>query len=112
MFMQTKLIRVRFTKINSRIIATALPCNSQITVISAYNPTESARLESKYSFYDELHTVISSIRAHNFVIVLGDFNARLGKIFHNSSPHIIGRYSYHQNTNDNGGRLVRLCENL
>ena len=35
--------------------------NPQITITSAYALTESARLESKDSFCDELHTVISSI---------------------------------------------------
>ena len=85
--------------------------NPQITITSAYALTESARLESKDSFCDELHTVISSIPVHNFVIVLGDFNARIGKISFDSFPKIIGRYSYYQSTNDNSKRLVRLCEN-
>ena len=49
-----------------------LRCNTQITIISAYAPTESARLESKDSFYDKLHIAISSIPAHNFFIDLGD----------------------------------------
>ena len=88
-----------------------LRCNPQIMIMSAYAPTESAQLESKDSFYYELHTAISSISAHNFVIVLWDFNARIGKISHDSSPQIIGRYSYHQNTINNGERLVNLCEN-
>ena len=63
-----------------------LHCNPKITITSAYALTESARLESKDSFGDELHTVISSIPAHNFVIVLGDFNARIGKISYDSFP--------------------------
>ena len=35
-----------------------LLCNPQITIISAYAPTESTRLESKDSLYDEFHTTI------------------------------------------------------
>ena len=46
------------------------------------------------------------------MIVLGDFNAGIGKISHDSSPQIIGKYSYHQNTNDDGELLVSLCENI
>ena len=33
------------------------------------------------------------------------------KMIQDSSPQIIGRYSYHENTNNNGERLVNLCEN-
>ena len=87
-----------------------LRCNPQITIISAYAPTELAQVEAKDSFYDELHTTISSIPAQNFLLVLGDFNARIGKTFHESFPQTIGRYFYHQETNDNGERLVSLCE--
>ena len=98
-----------FMKSKFQIITMTLRCNPQITIMSAYAPTESTQLESKDSFYHELHTAVSSISAHNFVIVLWDFNARIGKISHDSSPQIIGRYSYHQNTVDNGERLVNLC---
>ena len=82
--------------------------NLQIAIISAYAPIELAWLESKDSFYGELNTSISSIPACNFVIVLGDFNAHIGKISHEFSLQIIGRYSYHENTNDSSEWLINL----
>ena len=88
-----------------------LRCNLQITIISAYAPTESAQQEAKDSFYDDLKSAISSIPAHNFLLVLGDFNARVGKTSHESSPQTIGRYFYHEITNDNGNKLVSLSKN-
>ena len=88
-----------------------LCCNPQITIISAHAPIESAQLVSKDSFYDELHSAICLISVHNFVIVLGDLNACNGKISHESPLQIIGRYSYHQNTNNNSKLLINLCEN-
>ena len=57
--------------------------------ISACAPAESVWLESKDSFYDNLHTVISSIPAHNFLIVLEDFNACIRNIFHDPSHKLL-----------------------
>ena len=101
---------LRITKVNSRIITMTLRCNPQITIISVYTLTELAQVEAKDSFYDELHTTISSIPAHSFLLVLGDFNAHIGKTSHESSPQTIGRYFYHQETNDNSERFISLCE--
>ena len=67
-------------------------------------------MEAKDSFYDELNTTISSITAHNFLLALRDFNAHIGRTSHEASPQTISRYFYHQETNDNGVRLVSLCE--
>ena len=100
---------VSITKVNSRIITMTLRCNPQ-RIISAYDPTELAHVEAKDSFYDELHTTISSIPVHNFLLALGDFNTRIGKISHESSLQTISRHFYHQETNDNGERLISLCE--
>ena len=73
--------------------------------------TESAWLESKGSFCDEIYIAISSISRHDFLLVLVNFNARIRKVSYDLSPRIIARYSYHQNANGSGERLGSLCEN-
>ena len=68
-----------------------LRCNPQ-RIISTCDPTELAQVEAKDSFYDELHTTISSAPAHNFRLALGDSNARIEKTSHDSSLQTISRH--------------------
>jgi len=62
------------------------------------------KVKSKDSFYEELEQV--SITSLN-IILLGDFNAKVGreKIFKPT----IGQESLHQDSNDNGVRLVNFA---
>ena len=57
---------------------------------------------------NNLTDCIRKVPLHNFVVLLGDLNARKGP----SIAHLktIGRYPYHEETNDNGNRLFDLCE--
>ena len=49
------------------------------TVISAYAPTLDATDEVKEDFYSQLDTVLSAIPKRDKTILLGDFNARVGR---------------------------------
>jgi hypothetical protein len=60
--------------------------------------------------YDDLECCINNIPKHNLLIVAGDFNARIGYDSHNNNPKVIGRYTFHTETNTNGSKLVLLCE--
>ena len=51
-------------------------------------------------FYDELPAAIQSVPAHNFLVILGDFNARLGP----QDAH----FTFHSETNRNGEHLAAL----
>ncbi|KAJ8401509.1 hypothetical protein AAFF_G00384280 [Aldrovandia affinis] len=70
------------------------------TVMSVYSPTNVALIEELERFYDDLRTAIHHVPAHNFLIILGDFNARLGP---EDAP-----FTYHTNTNRNGEHLAAL----
>lgn len=50
--------------------------------------------------------------AHNFLIVAGDFNARIGADYNLTSPNTVGKHTYHDITNNNGFKLTTLCEML
>ena len=69
-------------------------------------PSEEKSDESKDSFYEELEQVF-----HNFPkytkILLGDFNAKVGR--ENVFKPTIGQESLHQDSNDNGVRLVNFA---
>lgn len=82
--------------------------NSQkITLISVYAPTMTANINVIENFYQELDNVLSGIPRSNRVILLGDFNARVGKDFE-LWPSVLGRNGIGK-TNSNGLRLLDLC---
>ena len=78
-------------------------------VISAYAPTLDAECEKKDMFYEDLQTVLNEIPASDQIILLGDFNARVGADF-NSWPTCIGKFGIGK-MNENGQRLLEFCTN-
>jgi endonuclease/exonuclease/phosphatase family metal-dependent hydrolase len=78
-----------------------------ISIISAYAPTEEAREEDKEAFYDVLSGECSLVPKYDTLILLGDFNARIGKEHFVSS--VAGRHTLHEVTNENGKRLSELA---
>lgn len=97
-------------KISSRIILINFDCNPQLTIISAYAPTNIASETDKVAFYDLLEYTINSIPQHNLLFVAGDFNAQIGSDSHMASPRTVGRSTYYDKTNSNGEKLISLCE--
>ena len=43
-------------------------------------------------------------------MVTGDFNARIGKESHETNPRTVGPACYYESTNNNGKRMIDLCE--
>ena len=80
-------------------------CN--IIVLNAHAPTEEKSDDSKDSFYEELEQVFDHFPKYHMNIMLGDFNAKLGRedIFKLT----IRNESLHQDSNDNGVKSTKLC---
>ena len=85
------------TRESSRILKATFSGNPERTIIITYSPTNVADEEVVNEFYDELDVVTKSVPSHNFLGVIGDFNARLGKD--------IAAFTYHESTNRNGELL-------
>ena len=85
---------------SDRILIANFKGNPATTVITVYSPTNTAEDKTIEAFYECLKRAIESVPAHDVLILLGDFNARIG-----TSD---ARFPYHMITNRNGTHLVDL----
>ena len=81
--------------------------NQHMSVISAYAPTLDADDEHKEAFYSALDLAISRTPATDKLVVLGDFNARVGN--DRSSWPAIGAHGIGKKANSNGLLLLSKC---
>jgi hypothetical protein len=101
-----------FIPTSERILSNRLKTHLGFAVIAVYapiNPTNSTSEDSAASvaFYDQLHSVVASAPRRDMVIVLGDFNARVGHGPGHLSP-AIGPHCLDE-CNGNGVRLLDFC---
>ena len=74
------------------------------SLINAHAPTNESTEEIKEEFYEKLSKAYSNCPRHDIKIILGDMNAKVGReeVFRPT----IGKWSLHEETNENGLRLV------
>ena len=83
-------------------------CNNIFLYVHA--PSEEKSDDSKASFYEELEQVSYHFPKYHTKILLGDFNAKVGR--KNIFKPTIGNECVHQNSNDNGVRILCTSYNL
>ena len=95
--------------INDRLMTLRLPLSGKkhATIVSAYAPTMTNPDEVIDKFYDVLDSVISAAPRTDKLILLGDFNARVGTD-HQTWEGVIGSEGV-GNCNSNGLLLLRKC---
>ena len=86
-------------KVPERILKVYFEGTPLVVVYVIYAPTDVANNSNKS---------LSKEQPHSVDVVLGDPNGRTGLDSHQQNSQIIGRYTYHDSTNDNGKRLVDL----
>ena len=84
-----------------------LSCGKFVTIVSAYAPTMTNPDETKDKFYEDLYTVIAAVPNTDKLIILGDFNARVG-CDSVSWEGVIGKHGV-GNCNSNGLPLLQTC---
>ena len=89
--------------LNLRLNSTTDP----VTLISVYAPTVSATPHTKDLFYENLASIIRNIPSKEQVVVLWDFNARVGAD-HDLWPTCLGQLGVGK-VNENGQQLLELC---
>jgi exonuclease III len=80
-------------------------CN--IILLNAHAPTEDRGDDSKDSFYEELEGRFDHFPKYHMKILLGDFNAKVGR--EDTFKPTTGNESLHQDSNDNGVRVVNFA---
>ncbi|KAL5248275.1 hypothetical protein ACHWQZ_G017455 [Mnemiopsis leidyi] len=99
---------ISYTPVSDRVITARLHSKHiNISVTVVYAPTEDAEPGTKDAFYRELNDVQSELPAHDIKLVLGDFNARVGRD-NEAHPGVIGTHSYHMESYYRGYVSVKL----
>ena len=78
-----------------------------VILVSLYAPTMSPTSDIKDEFYENLAAIISSVPNNEQLVLLGDFNARVGAD-HDTWPFCLGQFRVGK-MNENGQRLLGLC---
>ena len=93
---------------SERILTLRLNTTScPMTLISVYAPTMMATPDVKDEFYECLCATLLKLPPKDQVILLGDFNARVGSD-HEAWPSCLGKFNVGK-MNENGQRLLELC---
>ncbi|BHF80113.1 hypothetical protein SprV_0702323700 [Sparganum proliferum] len=96
--------------INDRLMSLRLPLRRGgkfATIISAYAPPMTSPVAARDKFYEDLHALLATVSKADKLIVLGDFNARVGTD-HTAWRAVQGPHGL-RGSNDNGLLLLRTC---
>lgn len=103
---------VSFSSCNSRIsILSFKSMNKIYSVVNVHAPTNQMNKLDPVGtdkFWEDLEECMANIPSENAIILVGDFNAQVGK--EQKYQSIVGRYPAHTRTNCNGKRLIELCK--
>ena len=99
-----------FQPVSERILRLRLKCHmSYMTVVAVYAPinvpnSTSEAVGPSEAFYDHLQSTLSSVPSSDLIVILGDFNARVGSDF-STWISVIGPHGF-GGCNESGERLL------
>lgn len=86
--------------------------NKAYTIVNFHAPTNETNKKDPKSvdkLWEKLEETIDKVPKHHSIILIGDFNAQIGKEKKNQK--VVGDYPAHRRTNRNGERLIEVCRN-
>jgi exonuclease III len=99
---------IGFVPINKYMCTLRLKTNKfKVTLLNVHAPTETKEDGIKDAFYAEIEQILNSLPATDVKVILGDFNAQLGK--ENCFRSVAGMHSLHDFSNDNGCRVANFA---
>ena len=78
------------------------------SIIQVYAPTNEAEVEAKDDCYDQLQKVIDSVPKHDILVLMGDWNAKVGER-QVGEERVMGKEALKCVRNDNGEQFVEFC---
>ncbi|XP_071547063.1 craniofacial development protein 2-like [Panulirus ornatus] len=94
-------------KVNSRLIWVKLKVDGERwVIIGAYAPGHEKKDHERQAFWEQLNECVSGFDAQDWVIVMGDFDAKVSNV---AVEGIIGIHGVFSVVNGNGEELVDLC---
>ena len=82
--------------------------SGKATIIQVYAPTTSATEQEIEEFYEELQQMVQEISSQDITIIMGDFNARVGRDWRTWRG-ALGKQGYGEE-NERGERLLSFCQ--
>jgi exonuclease III len=84
-----------------------------ISLIAVYAPTnplkgQNAAMDESDTFYINLQETVDKVPKGDMLLIVGDFNARVGKQDNQGPGNVIGQHTV-DSTNENGKRLIDFC---
>src|SRR6218665_1527154 len=99
---------IGYAALGPRIIKTRFRTpKGKATVIQVYAPTSNSTEEEIEDFYTALQEAMGNTPSQDLIIVMGDFNAKVGKDWETWRG-AMGRFGYGEE-NQRGGRLLSFC---
>lgn len=79
----------------------------KISIVNIHAPSEEKDIELKQSFYEDLQSVVNSLPRYDIKIIIGDYNAKIGReeIYKN----VTGGKSKHEYSNENGRCIIEFA---
>ena len=88
------------SKFHERILIATFNGNPALTIVVHYAPVEGSEFAEDH--YNNLADAVRSVPKHHLLLVMGDFNAHIGKD--------VSKFSFHDVTNSNGKLLTDLIQ--
>jgi endonuclease/exonuclease/phosphatase family metal-dependent hydrolase len=89
-----------FEPINERICKLRLKGKYNITIINIHAPTEEKDEDTKERFFAELQQIQGKVPKHDLLLILGDYNAKIGR--ERDYQNVTRNHTLHDITNRNG----------
>lgn len=97
---------ISWSPVNDRIITARFDSRFiRITIVQVYAPTNDADEEAKDFFYEQVQKVIDKIPRHDIVILMGDWNAKVGDQ-QDGEEGVVGHHGLHGERSENGNALL------